>query len=109
MLSATMPPSPSKMHARRANPAADITDDCTGLFNARHLYERLEHSLERSQRSGKPVSLIFFDLDHFKLVNDTYGHLNGSRSAEPKWAIWSVTVWGLIETGTDTAAMNLSS
>lgn len=56
-----------------------ITDDCTGLYNARHLYERLEHSLERSQRSRKPVSLIFFDLDHFKLVNDTYGHLNGSR------------------------------
>ena len=56
-----------------------VTDDCTGLFNARHLYERLEHSLERSRRSGKPVSLIFFDLDHFKLVNDTYGHLKGSR------------------------------
>lgn len=56
-----------------------ITDDCTGLYNARHLYDRLEHSLERNQRSRKPVSLIFFDLDHFKLVNDTYGHLNGSR------------------------------
>ena len=56
-----------------------ITDDCTGLFNARHLYDRLEHSLERSRRSGKPVSLIFFDLDHFKMVNDTYGHLKGSK------------------------------
>ena len=56
-----------------------ITDDCTGLHNARHLYERLEHTLERSQRTRKPVSLIFFDLDHFKLVNDTYGHLNGTR------------------------------
>lgn len=56
-----------------------ITDDCTGLYNARHLYERLEHTLERSSRSGKPVGLIFFDLDNFKRVNDTYGHLNGTR------------------------------
>lgn len=56
-----------------------ITDDCTGLYNARHLYERLEHTLERSQRTGKPVGLIFFDLDNFKRVNDTHGHLNGSR------------------------------
>lgn len=56
-----------------------ITDDCTGLYNARHLYERLEHTLERSHRTRRPVSLIFFDLDHFKLVNDTYGHLNGTR------------------------------
>lgn len=56
-----------------------ITDDCTGLFNARHLYEQLEHSLDRNQGNRKPVSLIFFDLDHFKQVNDTYGHLNGSR------------------------------
>jgi len=56
-----------------------ITDDCTGLYNARHLYERLERSLDRSQRARKPVSLVFFDLDHFKLVNDTHGHLNGSK------------------------------
>jgi diguanylate cyclase (GGDEF)-like protein len=56
-----------------------ITDDCTGLYNARHLYQRLEHSLDRNQKTGKPVSLIFFDLDNFKRVNDTYGHLNGTR------------------------------
>ncbi len=56
-----------------------ITDDCTGLYNSRHLYERLEHTLERSHRTRKPASLIFFDLDNFKRVNDTHGHLNGSR------------------------------
>lgn len=56
-----------------------ITDDCTGLYNSRHLYERLEHTLDRSVRTRKPVSLIFFDLDNFKRVNDTHGHLNGSR------------------------------
>jgi diguanylate cyclase (GGDEF)-like protein len=56
-----------------------ITDDCTGLYNARHLYERLEHTLDRAAKTKKPASLIFFDLDNFKRVNDTYGHLNGSR------------------------------
>lgn len=56
-----------------------ITDDCTGLYNSRHLYERLGRTLDRSRRTGKPVSLIFFDLDNFKRVNDTHGHLNGSR------------------------------
>jgi diguanylate cyclase (GGDEF)-like protein len=56
-----------------------ITDDCTGLYNSRHLYERLEHTLERGHRTGKPVGLVFFDLDNFKRVNDTHGHLNGSR------------------------------
>lgn len=75
-----------------------ITDDCTGLFNARHLYERLEHSLDRSQRSRKPVSLIFFDLDHFKQVNDTYGHLNGSRLLAEVGNMVRDSL-GLIETG----------
>ena len=56
-----------------------ITDDLSGLYNARHLYDRLQHTLERSARTRKPVSLVFFDLDNFKSVNDTYGHLNGSR------------------------------
>jgi diguanylate cyclase (GGDEF)-like protein len=75
-----------------------VTDDCTGLFNSRHLYERLEHSLERSRRSGKPVSLIFFDLDHFKLVNDTYGHLKGSRLLAEVGDMVRDSL-GLIETG----------
>lgn len=56
-----------------------ITDDCTGLFNARHLYDQLENTLDRAAQSKKPASLIFFDLDNFKKVNDTHGHLNGSR------------------------------
>jgi diguanylate cyclase (GGDEF)-like protein len=75
-----------------------ITDDCTGLFNARHLYERIEHSLERSRRSGKPVSLIFFDLDHFKMVNDTYGHLKGSKLLAEIGDMVQDSL-GLIETG----------
>ena len=56
-----------------------ITDDCTGLFNSRHLFSVLESELERSRRFNHPFSLIFIDLDHFKTVNDVHGHLTGSR------------------------------
>jgi diguanylate cyclase (GGDEF)-like protein len=56
-----------------------ITDDCTGLFNARHLYKTLEAEVYRSQRFGYEFSVVFIDIDHFKDVNDTHGHLVGSR------------------------------
>ncbi len=56
-----------------------ITDDITGLFNARHLHKLLELEIERSGFDGGVFSLIFFDLDYFKQVNDTHGHLIGSR------------------------------
>ena len=56
-----------------------ITDDTTGLYNVRHLYEVLEQELERSGRQRQPVSLAFIDLDRFKLVNDVHGHLVGSE------------------------------
>jgi len=56
-----------------------ITDDCTGLYNARHLYKTLEAEVYRSARFGYEFSVVFIDLDHFKLVNDTHGHLIGSK------------------------------
>jgi diguanylate cyclase (GGDEF)-like protein len=56
-----------------------ITDDCTGLFNSRHLFSVTESELERSRRFSLPFSVIFIDLDHFKRVNDLHGHLTGSR------------------------------
>lgn len=56
-----------------------ITDDCTGLYNARHLYKTLEAEVYRSARFGYEFSILFLDLDHFKRVNDTHGHLVGSR------------------------------
>ena len=52
-----------------------ITDDVTGLFNARHLYTMLDEQVAQ----GQVFSLMFVDLDHFKSVNDTHGHLVGSR------------------------------
>src|SRR5579872_2125910 len=56
-----------------------ITDDCTGLYNARHLYKTLETEVYRSSRFGYEFTVVFIDLDHFKQVNDTHGHLIGSK------------------------------
>ena len=56
-----------------------ITDDCTKLYNVRHLYEVLGREMERCGRLELQVSLAFVDLDHFKLVNDEHGHLVGSE------------------------------
>lgn len=55
-----------------------ITDEHTGCYNARHLRTQLDHEVRRSQRFHHPLSLVFLDLDHFKIVNDTHGHLIGS-------------------------------
>src|SRR5207245_6577378 len=56
-----------------------ITDDCTRLYNARHLYKTLDTEVYRSSRFGYEFSVLFIDLDHFKHVNDTHGHLVGSK------------------------------
>lgn len=56
----------------------NITDDLTGLFNARHFHHLVEYEVERSRRYGHDLALIFIDLDYFKQVNDNYGHLTGS-------------------------------
>ncbi|WP_041453672.1 diguanylate cyclase [Anaeromyxobacter dehalogenans] len=51
-----------------------LTDDLTGLKNRRAFDERLQEEFRRAHRYSDPVSLIMIDLDHFKLVNDRYGH-----------------------------------
>jgi diguanylate cyclase (GGDEF)-like protein len=56
-----------------------VTDGLTGLYNHRHLHERLALEVERSQRSGLPLSLLMLDVDHFKQFNDTFGHPAGDE------------------------------
>jgi PAS domain S-box-containing protein len=55
-------------------------DGLTGLFNQRYLYQALAKWIEQAQTTGTPISLIFLDLDHFKKIVDTHGHINGSRA-----------------------------
>ncbi len=57
-----------------------IRDSLTGCFNRRYLDETLERELSRSRREGYPLSLVILDLDFFKQINDTYGHLAGDRA-----------------------------
>ena len=54
-------------------------DDLTGLFNDRWFHMRLTEAVAEARQSGKPTILIFMDLDQFKVVNDSYGHLAGSQ------------------------------
>jgi len=52
-------------------------DPLTGLYNRRHMMTTLEAELDRSNRISSPFALVMVDLDHFKKVNDTYGHQQG--------------------------------
>ncbi len=54
-----------------------ITDTLTGVHNRHYFISRLASEINRCTRAGKPVSLIFVDVDRFKEINDTYGHLQG--------------------------------
>ena len=60
--------------------ALSVTDDLTHLYNSRYLNLVLRRETKRASRSGRPLSLLFLDLDGFKTVNDTHGHLAGSRA-----------------------------
>jgi two-component system cell cycle response regulator len=56
-----------------------ITDQLTGLYNRRYLSHHLDNLVEAGKKTGKPVALVFMDIDHFKLVNDKYGHEVGDK------------------------------
>lgn len=60
--------------------ALSVTDDLTQLFNSRYLNLVLRREAKRALRSGRPLSVLFLDLDGFKSVNDNHGHLAGSRA-----------------------------
>ncbi|MGB3051670.1 MAG: GGDEF domain-containing protein [Polyangiales bacterium] len=54
-----------------------IMDGLTGIHNKRYLVEQLDRELSRATRHGRPLSMVICDIDHFKLVNDEFGHLAG--------------------------------
>ncbi|MBP1777958.1 MAG: hypothetical protein H6Q86_3969 [candidate division NC10 bacterium] len=55
-------------------------DSLTGLLNYREFQRQLTEEAERSRRYGRPFSLLMLDIDHFKAINDTYGHLAGDKA-----------------------------
>ena len=56
-----------------------VTDALTGLFNRRHFNQQLEENVSRAARYDEPLALVFLDVDHFKSVNDRFGHHAGDR------------------------------
>lgn len=56
-----------------------LRDTLTGLYNRRYLHQILDYEINRSRRYRQPLSLVFIDVDHFKEVNDTYGHAMGDK------------------------------
>ena len=54
-----------------------IVDGLTGVHNKRYFLEFLDREMARCARYGRPVALVMFDIDHFKLINDQHGHLTG--------------------------------
>jgi diguanylate cyclase (GGDEF)-like protein len=58
----------------------NVTDALTGIFNRRYLERRLQEEFSRAQRYHLPLSILLVDLDNFKVVNDTYGHLAGDNT-----------------------------
>jgi diguanylate cyclase len=56
-----------------------IRDSLTGLYNLRYLQETLDRELAKAVRSYAPLSLVLIDIDHFKCINDSYGHQTGNQ------------------------------
>ena len=71
--------------------ALSVTDDLTSLYNSRYLSQVLRREVKRAMRSGRPLSLLFLDLDGFKSINDTHGHLFGSRALVEAAAVMRVS------------------
>jgi diguanylate cyclase (GGDEF)-like protein len=64
------------------------TDPLTGVYNVRYFMSALEGEMERTRRTGMATALVFIDLDHFKRVNDTYGHDAGNEALR-----WASRIW----------------
>lgn len=96
-----------------------LIDEHTGLYNTRHLHQQLGSEVARCARFARPLSLLFLDLDAFKTVNDTRGHLVGTAALRHAGALLTSAIRGvdsayryggdefavlLVETGPDGAA-----
>jgi diguanylate cyclase (GGDEF)-like protein len=68
-----------------------IRDDLTGVHNRRHFVEVAERELERARRHGAALSLVMMDIDHFKNVNDLYGHPTGDVALKAVGSMLSAT------------------
>lgn len=70
-----------QQHCQRIEHLLEVsaTDAMTGLFNRSHMLSSLEREFKRFERSGEPLSCIMIDIDHFKNINDTYGHSFGDK------------------------------
>jgi diguanylate cyclase (GGDEF)-like protein/PAS domain S-box-containing protein len=75
-----------------------ITDNLTGLFNQRHFRERAVAEILRTKRQRSKLSLILIDLDHFKNINDTLGHLEGDRTLRQVAKTISKSIRGEVDT-----------
>ena len=59
--------------------ALATTDFLTGIYNRQHIISRLESEFARARRYDRPLSLLLYDIDHFKQINDTFGHIAGDQ------------------------------
>ncbi len=64
----------------------------TQIFNRRYFFELAEREIERSRRNGDPLAIVLFDIDNFKLVNDSHGHRAGDLVLQETCAICQVVV-----------------
>jgi two-component system cell cycle response regulator len=69
-----------ELEAVRQTQALTVRDPLTGVFNRRHLHERLWSEAAFARRHGTPLTLILLDIDHFKRINDSYGHSTGDAA-----------------------------
>jgi diguanylate cyclase (GGDEF)-like protein len=77
----------ANLRLRNALRDQSIRDPLTGLFNRRYIEESLEREIARASRNATAVALLILDLDHFKSMNDTYGHGAGDRMLRELGAI----------------------